>query len=112
MDGRGAADRIPARRAQPCDRQEHASIIRHIFERYIALGCARSVALELQENDILVPRRETATGRSIGGGFFSRRQVYKILANPTYVGEIHHHGKVHAGNHPAIIERETWERAQ
>jgi site-specific DNA recombinase len=57
-------------------------------------------------------RRETATGRSIGGGFFSRGQVYKILGNPTYVGEIHHHGKVHAGNHPAIIERETWERAQ
>ncbi len=92
--------------------EEHASIIRHVFDRYVALGCVRSVALELQENDILVPRRETATGRSIGGGFFSRGQVYKILANPTYVGEIHHHGKVHAGNHPAIIERETWERAQ
>ena len=92
--------------------EEHASIIRHVFERYIALGCVRSVALELQENDILVPRRETATGRSIGGGFFSRGQVYKILANPTYVGEIHHHGKVHVGNHPAIIERETWERAR
>lgn len=48
----------------------------------------------------------------MGGGFFSRGQVYKILANPTYVGEIHHHGKVHTGNHPAIIDRETWERTQ
>lgn len=92
--------------------EEHASIIRDVFERYIALGCVRSVALELQENDTLVPRRETATGRSIGGSFFSRGQVYKILGNPTYVGEIHHNGRVHAGNHPAIIERETWERAQ
>ena len=92
--------------------EEHASIIRHVFERYIALGCVRSVALELQENDTLVPRRKTTTGRSIGGGFFSRGQVYKILANPTYVGEIHHHGKVHAGNHSAIIEREKWEQAQ
>ncbi|MFN6936031.1 MAG: recombinase family protein, partial [Tsuneonella sp.] len=92
--------------------EEHASIIRHIFARYIALGCVRSVALELQENDILAPRRATATGRSFGGGFFGRGQVYKILANPTYVGEIHHNRRVHAGNHPAIIERETWERAQ
>lgn len=92
--------------------EEHAAVIRHIFDRYLALGCVRSVTLEMLHDDIRVPGRETATGRAIGGGYFSRGQIHKILTNPTYAGEIHHRGQVHQGNHLPIISRETWEAAR
>ncbi|MCH8154875.1 MAG: recombinase family protein, partial [Proteobacteria bacterium] len=37
---------------------------------------------------------------------------YKLLANPVYVGEIVHKGVRHAGEHDAIIDRETWDAVQ
>ncbi len=92
--------------------EEHAAVIRHIFARYIALGCARLVTLEMLQDDIRVPARATASGRPMGGGNFTRGQIYKILTTPTYVGEIHHRDKIHQGNHAPIIERETWDAAQ
>lgn len=92
--------------------EEHASVIRRIFERYLALGCVRSATLDLLQEDLRVPCRETTTGRAIGGGSFSRGQIYKVLTNPTYVAEIHHRGQIHQGNHPPIIDRETWDAVQ
>jgi DNA invertase Pin-like site-specific DNA recombinase len=65
--------------------EEHGAVMRRIFDRYVALGCVRAVALELLQDDICVPARETATGGAIGGGSFSRGQIHKILTNPAYV---------------------------
>ena len=92
--------------------EEHAGIVRHVFERYRALCNVRLVAEELAGDGILTPRREATTGRITGGRPFSRGQIYKLLANPVYIGEIHHKGQVHAGRHEAIIDGETWEAVQ
>ena len=92
--------------------EEHAAVVRRIFERYLALGSVRAVASDLFAHDIGVPARIAMTGRSMGGREFTRGQIYKILANPTYVGEIHHHGQIHKGNQPPIIERDTWDAVQ
>jgi hypothetical protein len=48
----------------------------------------------------------------MGGGTFSRGQIYKILSNPIYLGEIHHRGKVYEGKHEAIIDRDLWDQVQ
>ena len=37
--------------------------------------------------------------------------VYKLLNNRTYVGEVAHKGKVYPGEHEAIVPRELWDRA-
>jgi len=92
--------------------EEHAAVIRHIFERYLALGSVRLVAEEFASEGLEVPPRTLVSGRDIGGRPFSRGQLYKILSTPTYVGEVHHRGNVYTGNHPPIIDRETWERTQ
>ena len=47
-----------------------------------------------------------------GGGPFTRGHIYKLLANPIYVGEIVHKGERHGGEHEAIIDRETWDAVQ
>jgi hypothetical protein len=37
--------------------------------------------------------------------------LYKLLANPIYVGQVRHHRECHPGQHPAIIEQALWEAA-
>jgi hypothetical protein len=37
--------------------------------------------------------------------------VYKLLNNRTYAGEVAHKGKVYPGEHEAIVPRELWDRA-
>ncbi|WP_126174378.1 recombinase family protein [Altericroceibacterium xinjiangense] len=91
---------------------EHAEVIRELFRRYLAIGNVRLLTEELDAERIRVPERTTSTGRPMGGGKFTRGQIYKILSNPIYLGEIHHKGKVYAGKHEAIIDRELWDRVQ
>ncbi|MEJ6009426.1 recombinase family protein [Novosphingobium aquae] len=91
---------------------EHADLVRQIFMRYLDLGNVRLVASDLVERGIAAPQRAALTGRTTGGGPFSRGQIYKLLSNPIYVGEIHHRGQIHAGMHQAIIDRATWDGVQ
>jgi Recombinase len=58
------------------------------------------------------PIRIDGKRRSTGGGLFSRGHIYKIFSNPIYIGQIAHKGVVHEGQHPAIIDRELWDRVQ
>src|SRR5690606_12997727 len=59
-----------------------------------------------------IPIRTATTGRQMGGGAFGRGQLYAILSNPIYLGEIHHRGNVYEGKHEAIITRELWDQVQ
>jgi DNA invertase Pin-like site-specific DNA recombinase len=92
--------------------EEHAAIVRSIFGRYLRLGNVRLVADALARDGIGAPQRQTAAGRSFGGCAFTRGQLYAILKNPIYVGEIRHQDKLHKGIHAGIIDRVTWDRVQ
>ncbi|QWE17153.1 recombinase family protein [Polynucleobacter sp. AP-Nino-20-G2] len=92
--------------------EERAKLIRHIHERYLALGSVRLLKQELDNADITTPKRLTGTERSFGGRPFSRGHLYKVLANPVYIGKIVHHDKVFEGQHPAILGMGTWDAVQ
>jgi site-specific DNA recombinase len=91
---------------------EHATLVRHIFDRYLELGNVRLLCDELKQQGVIVPHRTTATGRPLGGGTFSRGQLYHILSRVIYIGEIAHKDVTYPGTHQAIIERETFARVQ
>ncbi|MEO0032446.1 MAG: hypothetical protein RIS94_2204 [Pseudomonadota bacterium] len=91
---------------------EHAELVRHIFARYRKLGTVRLLAEELATKGMLVPTRTTTSGKPYGGGLFSRGQLYNILKNPIYVGDIPHRDVVYPGNHPALIARKAWDAVQ
>jgi site-specific DNA recombinase len=91
---------------------DHAAPIRDIYGRYLVLGNVRLVKEQLERDGLLAPRRITASGRALGGGPFSRGQLYTILKSPIYAGNIGHRGTIHPGQHEAIIDRETWDRVQ
>lgn len=106
--------------------EDHAALIRDIFVCYLTRGNVRLVAQDLINDGIMVPVRQMiASGRNFGGVPFTRGQIYRILSNPIYIGEIVHHRRAsHAegtaaqeadrwlGLHPAIVDRMTWEKVQ
>ena len=92
--------------------EDHATLIRDIFRRYLELSNVRLVAEQLEAEGINTPHRIASTGREFGDCRFSRGQIYKILSNPIYVGDIAYQGKLYAGLHPAIIDRDTYAQVQ
>lgn len=91
---------------------EHAEIIREIYQLYLAQKNVRRVAESLALMGTLTPIRTTATGKTYGGRRFSRGQLYSILKNPIYTGNIGHKGTIYPGNHEPIISQDIWEAVQ
>ena len=92
--------------------EEHATLIRHLFARYRALGSVRQLQDELVRDGVRVPARTRLSGASIGGGAFTRGQLYQILKNVIYTGKIGHKGMLYDGLHPAIIEQSLFDAVQ
>jgi len=50
--------------------------------------------------------------RNGGGVPFERAGLHYLLSNPVYAGRIRHRALIHEGQHPAIIDPETWGKVQ
>ena len=92
--------------------EDHAKIIRYMYERYLALRSIRALKMELDQAGIYAPQRHYASGHEYGGVPFSRGNLQRILTNPIYIGKISHFDKVYEGQHPAIIDSVLWEAVQ
>jgi site-specific DNA recombinase len=68
----------------------------------------RRVKEEADRLGLRTKRRTTANGAERGGKTFSRGHIYRVLSNPIYTGRIAHNGELHHGQHPALIDDETW----
>jgi site-specific DNA recombinase len=84
-----------------------AAIVRRIFAEYVGGRSQRQIARDLDCDGIRTKR----------GGKWSQAIVRRVLANPTYRGVVHA-GKdeegesvEYPGEHPVIIDPETWEKA-
>ena len=89
-----------------------AETVRHIYERYLELGCVRQLSQELEHRGMVSKVRVSRKGIKSGGCRFSRGALYELLANPIYIGEIRHKQERHAGQHEPILARELWEKVQ
>ena len=59
-----------------------------------------------------MPERRDGKGNAVGGGVFTRGHLYKILANPIYVGRLGHRGCVHEGQHMGLIDPAVFDAVQ
>jgi site-specific DNA recombinase len=85
-----------------------ADIVLTIFALYCETGSVAKVEAELARRGIARPESTAITsGRAYGGRSFARGEIYKLLSNPIYVG-VGHKGHRYDGQHPAIIDRDTW----
>lgn len=76
--------------------------VQMLFEKYLELKSVPKLMQYLKENEI-----KTKTDK-----YFSKGQLYHLLANKIYIGKINHKDKVYDGEHEAIIANEIFERVQ
>lgn len=89
-----------------------AETVRHIFARYLAPRSAHTLVAELKADGVKSKRSVFSTGRTRGGGDLDRGALYKLLANPAYLGKVRHKDQVYDGLHPAIVDQETFDAVQ
>src|SRR5262252_4578111 len=85
-----------------------AETVQRIFASYCEFGCVRRVKEEADRLGLRTKRRTTKDGAERGGKSFSRGHLYRLLANPIYIGQIAHKGQFYSSQHPALIDAETW----
>ncbi|WP_170462245.1 recombinase family protein, partial [Ruegeria arenilitoris] len=92
--------------------QEEASTVRRLFDLYAELRCLRRVAEQAAAEGLRSKRVVRTDGTVRGNCLLSRGQIYYLLRNPVYRGQIRHKDKLWPGQHPAIIGEDLWERVQ
>ncbi|WP_294173432.1 recombinase family protein [uncultured Sphingomonas sp.] len=92
--------------------EPEAATVRHIFERYAALGSMPVLTEELSERGIRTKLRAFKDGRQFGGVPFTIGPLSHLLNNPVYVGEVRHKGVSHPGQHEPVVPRALWETVQ
>jgi site-specific DNA recombinase len=85
---------------------QEADRVRHIFRRYLELGCLTKLAGDLRKRGIFskLTRRSNSTAR--GGIPFTKGPLAYLLKNRVYIGDIIHKGQYYPGEHEPIIDRE------
>lgn len=91
---------------------DEAETIRHCFSRYLELGSVHVLQRELKSEGVVSRIRTASTGRTSGGQPLGRGQLFHLLKNRVYVGEIVHGDKSWPGLHDPIIDRETFDAVQ
>ena len=89
-----------------------AETVRTLFGLYLTHTRVKFVKQEAIRRGLRTKIRKPNNGQRCGGATFTRGHLYKLLANPIYVGEIAHKGMRYPGEHKAIIDRETWDAVQ
>jgi DNA invertase Pin-like site-specific DNA recombinase len=92
--------------------EEEAGTVVHIFWRYVELRSVRALQAELDAAEIRSKRRILADGTPFGGQKLSRGALYLMLQNRIYRGDITHKGNAYPGEHPAIVDRNLWDKVQ
>ncbi len=92
--------------------EPEAKTVRTLYRLYLELGTVRQVKDEADRIGLTTKVRQGAGQRMLGGRPLSRGHIYALLSNPLYTGRIAHRGESYEGQHPAIIDRETWDAVQ
>ena len=80
--------------------EAEAATVRMIFERFLKVGSATTLARSLAAE-----RVRSRRGNPIDKGF-----LYKLLGNRIYIGEAVHKGTAYPGEHQPIISRDLWDK--
>lgn len=91
---------------------EEAQTVRWVFSRYLELGSVHALRTEMRVQGIVSRVRVSGAGNTTGGTPFSRGALFGMLRNRVYVGDIVHKEKTWPGLHPAILDRDLFDRVQ
>lgn len=80
--------------------EDEAKVVSMIFERFVSVGSATTLARSLRAEGVCTKR----------GKPFDKGALYHLLNNRVYVGEAVHKGTSHPGEHDAIIKPALWDK--
>ena len=92
--------------------EAEAEQVRWLFERYRICQAVDEVVAQAAQAGMTAKLRVNRAGQASGGGKLTRGSLYRILANPLYVGEIPHKQLRHPGQHPGIVPAEVFAAVQ
>ena len=90
---------------------KEAEIVRKIFLRFITLRSTTMLAREFRLQGITSKVYVTQAGKQRYGKAMCKNQIYRLLKNRIYLGEIPHKDKSYPGQHQGIIDQEMWDQA-
>jgi site-specific DNA recombinase len=91
---------------------KEADTVCHIYRSYLECGPVAELKRKLDNEGIVSKRRSFDSGEKASGVPITRGALYQILRNRLYRGEIEHRGKIHPGNHQAIVDPALWNAVQ
>lgn len=92
--------------------EAEAEQVRDIFDSYLRLGSCTTLARYLREKGSMNKRRAGKDGQLREARVINKGDIYRFLYNRVYIGEVTYKGQVYPGEHPPIINRETWDKVR
>lgn len=92
--------------------KKEAEELKYIFEKYIEFKSVLMLRDHLTEQGIFTKHRKFSTGREIGSKPYTSGNLYRILQNKIYIGEIVHYNKSYKGEHKAILKKDFFDKVQ
>ena len=92
--------------------EAEASHVRKLFALYRHLRSVDAVIAEAAQLGITSKLHESAAGRISGGSPISRGQLYRMLQNPIYVGDIRHGSIRYKGQHAPLLPHALFNEVQ
>ncbi len=91
---------------------EEAEQVRAIFALYLEIKSLLATAAEINRRGW--PRKSwtSRSGKRSGGGFWNKSNLLAFLRNVAYLGKVEYEGQVYPGEHEAIMDEKTWDKAQ
>jgi DNA invertase Pin-like site-specific DNA recombinase len=90
---------------------KEAEQVREIFALYLCHGSLIATVAELQRRGWRMKSWTTRKGQRHTGRVFDRAALKRLLTNVVYRGEVRHEGQRYGGQQAAIVDGESWEKA-
>lgn len=88
-----------------------ADLVQHIFRRFVDTGSTTRLVSELRLDGARTKAWTTQDGKTRSGKPLDKGNLYKMLHNRHYLGEISHGKTWYPAQHEAIVERSVWTAA-
>ena len=92
--------------------EDEARRVRETFDLYLKEQSLVGTAIVLNQRGWTTKSWTTKRGRAHKGLPFTKSNLLGLLGNVAYTGQVNYKGTIYPGEHPAIIDREVWRRAQ
>ena len=87
-------------------------IVKDAFTIYLKCGSLSETAKILNSKGYRMKSWTSKSGRRFIGKKFTKNNLSRLLNDPIYIGKIRYKGNIYDGQHPAIIDEETFDMVQ